>query len=342
MKKGPISYELLTRYLDGTCTPEERSIVEEWYLQWEAGTDPAEESTFDQPAHLAKIKAALENQRTDAASTIERPLGSETKRRWLGLRQIAAAVVLLVGVLGGYRYWLHQQQSTPPAEQVSGTIRVENNLKKVLRHSLPDGSNVWLQPGAGIEYARVPTPDAREIILEGEAFFDVTPDPSRPFRVRSGSVLTTVLGTSFNVQANAQTQQYEVSVVTGKVSVSAPDGLGSSRSVQLLPREQARFDASSGQLTQLKVPDHLEKTASWQPVSLRFEDATLEEVVRKLEKQFGLRIVLNNPQLAHCRIKATFDQQRLPEILEMATQMVEASYEMEGEVITFYGAGCPE
>ncbi|MPR33030.1 FecR family protein [Salmonirosea aquatica] len=346
MSKNPVSYELLDKYLAGRCTAEEVYLVEKWYASLdEEGSLPADEKVFDQPKQWARVRAALRDHMDNPAGHTYTPAKSKTLPLWPNFSRIAAAVLLLLGVLGGYRYWQNTQDDermTTVGVSAPETVRIENTLNRIVRHSLPDGSEIWLNPGASIRYAKLFQSDFRDVSLEGEAFFEVTPNPSRPFRVSSGKMLTTVLGTSFNVKANPIDQQYEVSVVTGKVSVSAPDPSGRRQSVQLLPRQQAIIDATSGQLAQKELPASAGKVASWQPVSLTFQDATLGEVVSRLEKKFDLKITLANPRLANCRIKAVFDQQRLPEILDMTTLMVEATYEMQGNTIILTGAGCPE
>ncbi len=339
MSKKNVTHELLNKYLAGNCTPEEASLVESWYASLEAeGSDRAEKE-FDQPRQWARLQAILRDVETEPT-----PLGSEPSRSlWTYFTRIAAAIVLLAGVWGGYQYWQqgHDSESVSALDGTnSDAIYFENTSRKIMVHTLPDGSEVWLSPQARLQYPKQFQADFRDVALEGEAFFEVTRDTLHPFRVSSGEVLTTVLGTSFNIKANAQSQQYEVSVVTGKVSVSAPDPTGRRQSVQLLPRQQAIINATNGQLAQKELPAGSGKATAWQPVSLTFQDATLGNVAGQLEKEFDLKIRLVNPKLANCRVKAIFDQQRLPEILNMLTLMVEASYEMKGDTILLDGVGC--
>lgn len=341
MSKNTVTHELLNKYLAGNCTTEEASLVENWYASLEAEGSEIAEKEFDQPKQWAKLKAILRDIQARPA-----PLGIEPARSrslWPYFTRIAAAIVLLAGVWGGYQYWQQSQnrESISVMESAdSENTLFENTSQKIVPRTLPDGSEVWLSPHATLQYSKQFKSEFRDVELEGEAFFEVTHDPSHPFRVSSGDVLTTVLGTSFNIKANGQDRQYEVSVVTGKVSVSAPDPNGRRQSVQLLPRQQAIIDAASGQLAQKELPASAGKMATWQPVSLTFQDATLEKVATQLEKEFDLKIRLANPQLANCRVKAVFDQQRLPEILDMITLMVEASYEMKGDTILLDGVGC--
>lgn len=323
-----ISPELLKRYVEGNCTPEEIFLVDEWYASLGAGE--ATEEVFDQPRHLKKVREQI--RLTSDEVIEERALRPSLTR--IFLRYAAAAIFLLVAGLGTY-YYVSRKQTGFTAGP--GRIAVRNQTLQVEKHVFPDGSMAWLNPGAEIAYSKGDfKADSREVTLHGEAFFEVTHDASRPFFVHSESVLVKVLGTSFNVRANRGAAQYEVAVVTGKVSVTAEEG----REVTLLPQQQAIYKVASRELTSEAAPVLSDKAPLWQPVSLTFKDAKLGEVVERLEEKFDVKISLANPDLANCRVKATFDQNRLAEILEMTMQIVEADYKMEDDAIVISGPGC--
>lgn len=330
--RGDLPPELLKRYVDGQCTPEEAFQVDEWYasLPEETGTGAA----FDQPRHLAKVQSEIRRQSPGDASPGDVRVLPLRLRRLRVFMNYAAAIVLLIGGLAAW-YFLSQNKSL--FRPGTDTIAIVNKTRQIRRHVFPDGSEAWLNPGTRITYAKGDfKEDSREVSLEGEAFFEVTHDASRPFFVHGESVQVKVLGTSFNVRANKGEAEYEVSVVTGKVSVTADKG----REVMLLPHQQAIFKVASGELVSEEAPEVAEKAPLWQPVSLTFTDAKLGEVVKKLEEKFDVKIRLENPNLQNCRIRATFDQNRLSEILEMTMQIVDARYAMQQDEIVIRGEGC--
>jgi ferric-dicitrate binding protein FerR (iron transport regulator) len=322
-----ISPELLKRYVEGRCTPEEAFQVDEWYASLPDGT--GSQAVFDQPRHLARVEDEIRRLSSDERTV---PLRRSAFSAYL--RYAAAAVILLVAGVG-INYFLSRNKSVFRLGQ--HTYSTINKTRQVRKHVFPDGSEAWLNPGTRVTYSKEDfNASSREVSLEGEAFFEVTHDPSRPFFVHGESVQVKVLGTSFNVRANKGEAEYEVSVVTGKVSVTADKG----REVMLLPHQQAVFKVASGELVSEAVPDVAEKAPLWQPVSLTFADAKLGEVVKKLEDKFDVKIRLENPNLQNCRVKATFDQNRLSEILEMTMQIVDASYVMQNDEIVIRGEGC--
>jgi ferric-dicitrate binding protein FerR (iron transport regulator) len=307
--------------------------VDEWYASLSEETGAG--ATFDQPRHLGKVQDEIRRLSSGEERSGEVRTVPLRRSAFPGLLRyaVAAMIFFTVGV-GGY-FFLSQNKSV--FRPGTDTIAIVNKTRQIRKHVFPDGSEAWLNPGTRITYAKDDfKDDSREVSLEGEAFFEVTHDPSRPFFVHGESVQVKVLGTSFNVRANRGEAEYEVSVVTGKVSVTADKG----REVMLLPRQQAVFKVGTGELISEEVPEVAEKAPLWQPVSLAFTDAKLGEVVKRLEEKFDVKIRLDNPDLENCRVKATFDQSRLSEILEMTMQIVDASYQMQNGEIVIRGEGC--
>ncbi len=106
-------------------------------------------------------------------------------------------------------------------EQIPTIVQIEKSTEpgQKLSFHLEDGTKVILNAGSKIWYPSNFNIHEREVILEGEAFFEVSKDASRPFRIVTESVVTTALGTSFNINAFPSNENIEIALVTGKVSV---------------------------------------------------------------------------------------------------------------------------
>src|SRR5690606_38032915 len=136
--------------------------------------------------------------------------------------KVAAAIVLLIG---GYWYFGKNPHPAPVTYEAATesiglkTIEKINNGEKPLTISLSDGSSITLQPGSRLRYPEEFAVDRREVILSGEAFFDIAGNPARPFLVYANEIVTRVLGTSFSIKAYENDSDVTVKVVTGKVSV---------------------------------------------------------------------------------------------------------------------------
>ena len=102
--------------------------------------------------------------------------------------------------------------------------------------TLPDGSEAWLSSLSTLKWPSVFSSDARTVELDGEGFFTVTKDASRPFTVQTQKYDVRVLGTEFNVYAYSNSEKFETDLLSGKVRVSStgfPE-----ESVNLLPDEK--------------------------------------------------------------------------------------------------------
>ncbi|MEO0330800.1 MAG: FecR domain-containing protein [Bacteroidota bacterium] len=167
-------------------------------------------------------------------------------------------------------------------------------------------------------------------------------DTTKPFLVQSGDLLTTVLGTSFNINAYPENDQMAVTVATGEVQVrpaSADRTNHSSNSMILTPAEQAQFSAQSGQLTKQTVS--LDTTITWKDGILRFEGNTLAEIIPLLERWYGVTITLKDQQQDLCDLRLTFDNLSLTQALKQLQLTTGATYrKVEQDVYEIFGAGC--
>ena len=147
---------------------------------------------------------------------------SISKRRWW-----YAAAAVLVGVVGisGYIIWQKQDKGTEQFAYRAVTpskhlIESVNTSGKTIRLKLPDESIVELAPDSRIGYPNdFDSSNTRDVYLSGEAFFKVTKNPARPFRVFANEIVTKVLGTNFSVRSFEKDTIIQVTVRTGKVSV---------------------------------------------------------------------------------------------------------------------------
>jgi transmembrane sensor len=215
---------------------------------------------------------------------------------------------------------------------LSDWAKYENSSAKILKISLPDGSTVWLQPKTHLSYNQSDRV-YRQVNLMGEAFFEVKRDEARPFLIYSGKMTTKVLGTSFNVKAYPETEKFEVSVVTGKVSVMNE----SEKEVFVTPKQQVVLENKTDVLTINELPKG--KTFYWELASLTFDDTSMQNVVNNIEHNFNVKIHLN-PKLKNCRLSGNFDQEHLSTILEIICKSIDAEYIMDGQEIYLRGEGC--
>ena len=177
---------------------------------------------------------------------------------------------------------------------------------------LSDGTQIKLNSGSMLYFPKVFKKDSSRIVfLEGEAFFDVVKDTTRPFIIHSSSITTTVMGTSFNIKAYQNEEDIVVSVVTGLVEVI--DNVDK-QSVYLNPKEQVVYNnAKKG----LKKRSFESSEVSWKEGKLIFEGADLKEIIKQLERWYGVKFIVQNPRLLSKRgYTETFENASLKMIME--------------------------
>jgi ferric-dicitrate binding protein FerR (iron transport regulator) len=355
MNRPDITAELIRRYLRGECTAEEAARVDAWFNAFDGEPDllhtlgPAERAALDRrmlDRIKSRIAAGTVRPESDAtAESVPEVLPLPRNRFRAGalaaLSGAAAAVLLALGVLFyGQR---PGQEATPGKGTVaSATVTITNPSTTLRRQLLADGSEVWLHPGSRLTYPRAFAGGTREVALSGEAFFDVTRDPSRPFLIRSGDLLTRVLGTSFSIKAYENAPSAEVVVVTGQVSVRLA-GAPAERNPEVLltPRQRVTYEKAARRLARGQVPSGA-KRSLWETSTLAFENASLREIIGALNAHFDVRIGVARPPMLNCRLRADFNGQHLPAILEMIGESVDATYRIDGNAITLEGDGCTQ
>lgn len=204
-------------------------------------------------------------------------------------RWMTAASVILVMTAIGYQLFNRAVNT----EHIVIMQTFDNDIRLI---RLPDGSRVWLNEGTKIEYPENFDGSTRNIVLTGEAFFEVEKDSSKPFIISSGLIKTTVLGTSFNVKAYNGTVPL-VEVRTGKVKVENKNG-----SIFLVRGDAAVYMPTSETLVRKKAkklePDYKKEL-------LDVDGLTLEDVVTLLQKDYDFSVEYSTEDLKKLKIKGT-------------------------------------
>jgi len=338
MKPSNISPLLLEKYLNNECTDSEKELVEAWYASFRGPSDYIGSLTEHKQQRLQdetflNIKDAI----NASEETVERRFPFS----WLA--GMAASIAILAGV-----FFLYNKASD---KQISISKQIEkkapeeilhfiNHEPRIVRHQLPDSSSVWMHSEATITYPKKFDSDKRIVTFSGEGFFDIQKDKTRPFSIQSGEMVVRVLGTSFNVNAQAKQKIFRISVVTGSVEVTAPDKEQNEQMIILKPRQEALFETGSKRLILSVIPVQNKKEI-YESVTILFDNTPLNQVISQLEKRFNIHIRLSDPRVSTCRVSADFEQQPLPLIMEMLCTALDATYTISGNTITMDALPCP-
>ncbi|MBC9796837.1 FecR family protein [Sinomicrobium weinanense] len=296
--------KLAEKYADGHCTPEEEQVVEAFFnklqereLGWE--WNEVEKRRLRMLYKIRKGIAAGESKPKEDHSL-----------PWYRIAGIAASAALLVGtVLFCYFNFGN--------EKYTEEIAMRGERREI---TLKDGSTVYLNAESSLRFPEHFS-DTREVVLRGEAFFEVARDPDRPFVVKTGKLETRVLGTSFNINAYSE-GEVRVSVNTGKVRVA--DTRPSGGKVVLTKNEQVRYREDSGEFVVSGTDS--DKYNAWTDDIIIMEDDTLREVADVLEKWFDVEITFASEALEKKTITGKYTGSSLRDILESIKFLKQVDY----------------
>ncbi|MFC5411166.1 FecR family protein [Larkinella bovis] len=272
--------------------------------------------------------------------------GLPKKRYWLKALGAGMAAALVTGWL-----WVGFATSKTTYTKLVAKASEKNTLiEKVnfndtpLKIILEDSSIVYLKKNSRFSYPAHFTAKARETFLSGEAFFQITHNPKKPFYVYSNELVTKVLGTSFDIKAFDNEEQVQVKVRTGRVSVynQKPIRLVSeeSQSLILFPNQQVIFNRETERLSKHLVADPLPIQSVAAGEKRYFEDVPAATVLQALEKRYGVRILYDEELLSKCIITTTLRMQPLTDQLEVICQTIGATYKEMDAQFVIESAGC--
>jgi len=327
--------EYADKWLKGTITPEEKKLFEDWYneqapefVAW-PGNDSEEQ--IQQQIFDSIDKTIREDKKNSS---------TEKSKMRIGRRIAVAAAVLLVLSISVLK-WLDRDTEKTAARTES--VKVESILDKTAdytRHlTLPDGSTVILHANSKLDYLGNFSENSREVILVGEAYFDIIHDEKRPFIIHTGDIKTTVLGTAFNINASANSKKITISVTRGKVRVEKNQKV----LAVLTQDEQVTYNPSEPGASQQQV-NAAAIVTDWTKQDMVFEDISFERVSQLLSRRYAVDINFKNPSLKNCTIKAFFNgTEPLEKVLDVLCIISNASYtKTDNKSILLDGQGCGE
>lgn len=196
--------------------------------------------------------------------------------------------------------------------------------------TLSDGSRLELGPETRLRAPERFRRGAREVEVEGLAFFDIAEDPKRPFTVRARGAYTRVLGTEFTVRAYPE-EEVRVAVTEGRVAFGSAELPLDSASV--LTREMVGVLALDGS-RHVEEDADLDAYVGWMRGRLAFRNEPLPDVVRELGRWYDVEVQLADPALASRHLSIAFQRESLEQVLQLIALALDVDYERDGDVVT--------
>lgn len=298
---------LLKKQAKGKASPEEIDQIKEIF-------DLIQRREIDwllSPAEELALKNNVK-QRID-----ERRMGKQVSIKPLAILKWAA--VLLIGFSLTYVLFSSGFDSNTDQEWVD---KVTSQTQKGT-FTLPDGSTVFLNTNSRIRFPMKFSDDKREVILEGEGFFEVVNNKQKPFEVISNGVLTRVLGTSFNINA-ANEELVEVVVASGKVGVTNDLTEGANLNL-IAPNQKATVNRFDEKIHVEEID--IEEELAWRAEKMSFDFVPFEDVISTIGSMYHIQIEIQGEVDESCTIRSTYSNKSIYSILYGLKNIVDFEWE---------------
>ncbi|TDO05352.1 FecR family protein [Sunxiuqinia elliptica] len=221
-----------------------------------------------------------------------------------------AAVLLLFLCTVPLAFYLKNQLTDHEAElRYTSVVAKYKQISEVI---LPDSSVVWLNSGSTLTYNNDYSLNNRDLVIEGEAYFDIRKNKKIPLTVSFNDFKVKVLGTKFNVSAYPDNEEITVALETGAVELLHEKN--TSFRYKLKPGEIAAYDTKTKEVKvkETTVGDY----TAWKDGLLVFRDTPLDEVIKILERKFNADFIVEDSSIYDPAFNATFQDENLVEVLD--------------------------
>ncbi|WP_215223937.1 FecR family protein [Echinicola shivajiensis] len=308
--------KLIDKALQGNLSSEERIILDQWYASFEEELPLVYTNLSKEDFKLKFYQETLE--KFEIKKRVD-------KEHSFLLAKMAASLVLLAAVVSVLFYFLPNDQT----ELSYIEYKTENGERKSV--SLNDGSKVLLD-GQTILQVVENFEEHRNVKLIGRAFFEVKRNESSPFTIKTENLTTTVLGTSFVIDAMSG-QQEAVGVKSGLVKVLHEQD----EEMFLKQGEQAILAANILSHSEIEnVSEHF----GWVDNKLVFYNDDIGEVAQKIESWYGVKIQLEGSPDNVCLLTGTYSDLKINELLEIISFSIPIKYEINGKVVKINSEPC--
>lgn len=331
-----MNFNQIKRYLEGKTSENESEQIRSW-LKDPANTDESRmilgnvwtnsELMFN--GSVPDFDQMLNQIHQQISSTPEHRHLPESKsgaiKRIIQLfSKVAAILFLPLLLLSVYLYFNLQQNSFLLASNSDKVREIYTKPGTRTKIELPDGTNVWLNDGTILRYPENFSGPTRDVYVDGEAYFEVTPNPKKPFVVDNPMMRTVVTGTHFNLNSYSDDHFFEATLLEGKIHLEK-----GTQNLSVNPGEQVQFDALNQKILQKNVI--AENAAAWIDGKLVFKDEKLETAIKKIGRWYNVEIILTDPELSGYLLTATVSDEKLDQTLNLISLALPVTFKFKKE-----------
>lgn len=292
-------------------TPENEYL----YRQWEADWLKSPKQILEVDAEWVKLQRRM----SFRFATDKKPI---VKHRWV--QMIAAVMIGLVFLAGGFvgvRYYGYQMD-----ENNQFALKTDMAEKACLH--LADGTTVYLNAGSSLRYSGNFNTRNREVVLSGEAYFEVSKLPGDiPFTVKTESCDVVVKGTKFNVTAYPEDKLVSTVLISGAVDV-----MYQGKQISIKPGELVSINKATGIFSKENVQK--EQYMAWTEGRFEYDKISLQELMDRLSRKYDVTIHLDDKIKSDVVFRISLrNEETIDDILAALVQLIPIQYEKKGREI---------
>ncbi len=299
---------LLPDYARGTVSAAQGRQIDEWICRSSANRRKAEQYMCLE--HLQSRIDSFDSTDTEKAliklhSGFRRTSGHKALRTASAIAAALSIPLLILSVWMGVQLY---------GGKGASRLEIRATTGMVSSTTLPDGTRVWLNSNSSLSYPSRFGP-TREVILDGEGYFEVAKDMNHKFFVHAGATRVEVTGTSFDVEAYSDRgPEVRTTLLSGSVKLHLPTAGGYEQTVTMHPGQQFTFTPETGKI--LRSPVDVACVTAWKDGKTILDNTSLEEALRAIGNRFNVEFLVRNQALLANRYTGTFSGQTLEVVLE--------------------------
>lgn len=353
MKEANNNNELFTRVLTGDASVEEKEYLLKWIEESEYN-----KKLFFEMKDIWDVSHASTDGRFNSDTSwemfkrqidIHEAEGIKKKNRQIFRSFLKIASIVIISIsLSWLAFSLSYYRASLFAK--NEIITPKGSKTQIM---LPDGTKVWLNSGSNLTYYSDYNKQKREVVLSGEAFFEVIKNPDKPFVVKTGKINIKAYGTSFNVKSYPSDLFVETTLLNGKVTI---EQVATKKTLAILkPNQKSIFykenigpnlikilklnkqENSKDSIIEINTDENIlltqtntETVTAWKEQKLYFSSETFDEIATKLERWYGVNIHLQSDELLNERFTGKFTHNEpLVQVLEAIKITTPISYSIK-------------
>lgn len=357
---------IVIKFLDGSISQAEENQL----LEWMKG-DESRLQDFIEHQEIWKASSCVYSEKSDkevAFRKIHEKIDIYNNR-YQFMRtafkyslHIAATILFVISLAILFQHRISHQKINSYTNNYYTEISTSGGNRSKI--TLPDGTKVWINANTTLRYPSVFESDKREVFVDGEIFLDVAKDSSRPFYVETSSLKLEVLGTSFNVNSYSDENVEQLTLVEGSLKI-VPKGTisGNENSLTIKPNETALFkkeqrviavhelESNTGNkevefdqnqvvlkrdISDIPVSE-LESIISWKEDRLIFKNETLEEMCNKMERWYGIKILIKDESIKNNRYTGKFIyNESIDQVMYILQRTTQLNFTLEKDELTIF------